>query len=169
MMFWLAVQSVVLEADRGSYLYLDVNNKFSQYFHYSSTRRQHTHTHTRLTALFPGLPGWAGTRKVKPILILLKQETVSGSGISWNICKSAPRSRQITMPAPQHSVFYRLDALPAAQPIASKHWRLTRQQPQGKMNGCPFRSETWWGKCLTCALCSHVLAYIYTKYTNTYF
>jgi len=43
-----------------------------------------THTHTpRLTALFPGLPGWAGTRKVKPIWILLKQETVSGSGISW--------------------------------------------------------------------------------------
>ena len=26
----------------------------------------HTHTHTRLTALCPGLPGWAGTRKVKP-------------------------------------------------------------------------------------------------------
>jgi len=25
----------------------------------------HLHTHTRLTALFPGLPGWAGTRKVK--------------------------------------------------------------------------------------------------------
>ena len=24
----------------------------------------HTHTNTRLTALFPGLPGWAGTRKV---------------------------------------------------------------------------------------------------------
>ena len=24
-------------------------------------------THTRLTVLFPGLPGWAGTRKVKPI------------------------------------------------------------------------------------------------------
>ena len=41
------------------------------------------HTHTRLTALFPGLPEWAGTRKVKPIWILLKQETVSGSGISW--------------------------------------------------------------------------------------
>ena len=40
-------------------------------------------THTRLTALFPGLPGWAGTRKVKPIWILLEQETVSGSGISW--------------------------------------------------------------------------------------
>ena len=42
----------------------------------------HTHTHTRLTAIFPGLPRSAGTRKVKPIWILLKQETVSGSGIS---------------------------------------------------------------------------------------
>ena len=29
-------------------------------------------------------------------LILLKQETVSGSGISWDICKSAPHSRQVT-------------------------------------------------------------------------
>ena len=52
-------------------------------------------TNTCLTAFFPGLPGWAGTRKVKPIWILLKKETVSGSGISWAICKSAPRSRQM--------------------------------------------------------------------------
>jgi len=36
-------------------------------------------------------------------------------------CKSAPRSRQITTPVPQHSVFYRPDALPATQPTASKH------------------------------------------------
>ena len=83
----------------------------------------HTHTHIHLTALCLGLPGWAGTRKVKPIWILLKQETVSGSGISWAICKSAPRSRQITTPAPHRSVFYRPDALPAAQPTVSKHWR----------------------------------------------
>jgi len=83
----------------------------------------HTHTHNRLTALFPGVRRWAGTRKVKPIWILLKQESVSGSGISWAICKSAPRSRQTTMPAPHHSVFYTPDALPATQPTASKHWR----------------------------------------------
>ena len=63
------------------------------------------HTHIRLTALFLGLPGWAGTRKAKPIWILLKQETVSGSGISWAICKSAPCCRQITTPAPHHSLF----------------------------------------------------------------
>ena len=48
---------------------------------------------------------------------------MSGSGISWAICKSAPRSWQITTPVPNHSVFYRPDALPAAQPTASKHWR----------------------------------------------
>ena len=66
-----------------------------------------THTHTLLTALCPGLPRWAGTRTIKPIWILLKQETVSGSGISWAICKCALRSRQINMPAPHHSVFYR--------------------------------------------------------------
>ena len=46
---------------------------------------------------------------------------MSGSGISWALCKCAPRSRQITMPAPQHSVFYRPDALPVTQPTASKH------------------------------------------------
>ena len=35
----------------------------------------HTHTHTRLMDHFSGLPRWAGTRKEKPIWILLKQET----------------------------------------------------------------------------------------------
>jgi len=46
----------------------------------------------------------------------MKQETVSGSGISWAICKSAPRSRQITMPAPHHSVFTgRMPFLPPNQ------------------------------------------------------
>ena len=33
--------------------------------------------------------------------------------------QSAPRSRQITTPTPHHSVFYRPDALPVAQPTAS--------------------------------------------------
>jgi len=66
---------------------------------------RNTHTHTHLTALCLGLPVWAGTRKVKPVWILLKQETVSGSGISWAICKSAPCSRPITTPACHHSVF----------------------------------------------------------------
>ena len=46
----------------------------------------------------------------------MKQETVSGSGISWAICKSAPRSRQITTPAPHYSVFTgRMPFLPPNQ------------------------------------------------------
>ena len=51
--------------------------------------RRIVNTHSCLMALCPGLPGWAGTRKVKP----------------------------------HPSDFYRPDALPAAQPTASKHWR----------------------------------------------
>ena len=67
-------------------------------------------------ALCPGLAGSAGTRKIEPIWILLKQETVSGSGISWDIRKSAPRFRQITTPAPHHSVFTgRIPFLPPNQ------------------------------------------------------
>ena len=84
--------------------------------------QSHTHTHS-FNGRFRDYPGEPVPEKLKPIWILLKQETVSGSSISWTICKSAPRSRQITTPAPHHSVFYRPDALPAAQPTASKHWR----------------------------------------------
>ena len=56
----------------------------------------HTHTHTQsfygFSGLCPGLPGWAGTRKLKPEgktnLDLLEQEIVSGSGICWAICNT---------------------------------------------------------------------------------
>jgi len=96
--------------------------------HSTTHTHTHTHTHTRLTAIFRDYPG-------EPVGLPERQnqsgfywsKRVSGSGISWNICKSAPRSRQITMPTPHHSVFYRPDALPAAQPTASKHWRINWQ------------------------------------------
>ena len=94
---------------------------------------------TSSTALFPGLPRWAGTRKVKPIWILLKQETVSGSGISWDT------------PAPHRSVFYRPDALPAAQPTASNTMHAIKTTPnllfeyqctRGKFIRLPIRIES---------------------------
>ena len=71
----------------------------SSYIEWQQQQQQHP-----FNGPSPGLPRWAG-------------------GISWTICKSAPRSRQTTTPAPHCSVFYRPDALPAAQPTASKHWR----------------------------------------------
>ena len=82
----------------------------------------HTYTHTSLTALFPGLPGWAGARKVKPIWILLKQE----SEWQWHqlglmqVCTLLQTDNHASTPL----LGYRPDALPAAQPTASKkHWR----------------------------------------------
>jgi len=90
----------------------------------------HRSIHTHLTALFPGLrlPMWAVTRKVRPYLDFTEARD---SEWQWHqlrqlghiIGKCALRSRQITTPATLHSVFYRPDALPAAQPTASKHWR----------------------------------------------
>jgi len=56
-------------------------------FEVISYARTHTHARMRIlwpSGLCPGLPWWAGTRKVKPIWILLKQEW------QWAICKSAP-------------------------------------------------------------------------------
>ena len=93
----------------------------------SATSKHRRQKHCLVTVLQPfnGLfsrTTWVSRyQKGKPVWILLEQETVSGSGISWAICKSAPRFRQITTPVPHFSVFYRPDALPAAQPTASKH------------------------------------------------
>jgi len=58
------------------------------------------------------LLSWYKEGKTNPDLI--EQEIVSGNGITWAICKSAPHPRQITMPESHQSVFYRPDALPAA-------------------------------------------------------
>ena len=90
----------------------------------------HTYTNAPLlTTLRPGLPGWAGARKVKPIWILLKQETVSGSGISWAIWKSAPRCRQITTPVHHYSGFTgQMPFLPPNQRHQSTEGKLLLQQ-----------------------------------------
>ena len=85
---------------------------------------------------------WPLTAPNHPIWILPKQEdataTVSGSGISWAVCKSAPCSRQKTMPAPHHSDFYRPDALPAAQSTESKHCSRIVVQVTWMMGLCSF-------------------------------
>jgi len=84
-------------------------------------------------------------QKGKTNVDLVEQETMSGSGISWAICKSAPCPRQITTPAPHHSAFYKLDALPAAQPTVSKHWR----HHNCAMN---MRNKSNWGSKRICIL-----------------
>jgi len=112
----------------------------------------HTHTQTHLTALCPGLPGWASTRKVKPIWILLKHETVSGSGISLAICKSAPRSRQITTPAPHHSVFLQAgcrSCRPTNSVKALKAKMCTRTMHEISQHYYSLTGQGVWPRCLT--------------------
>jgi len=50
----------------------------------------------------------------------MKQELMGGSGISF-FQSFALCSRHITTPAAHHSIFYRQDALHAAQPTVSEH------------------------------------------------
>ena len=95
--------------------------------------------------------GTAGTRKAKLIWILLKQETVSGSGISWAICKSGPCSRQITTLGIHHSVFLHAGC-PSCRPTNSVKasglpWGrnfyphihpIPTENPVGIPTGCPY-------------------------------
>jgi len=76
--------------------------------------KRNTHTHP-FNGPFSGTTRVSQYQKGKPIWILLKRQW-GRSGFSWNICKSAPRSRQITTPAPHHLVFTgRMPFLPPNQ------------------------------------------------------
>ena len=78
---------------------------------------EHTHTHT-FNGPLSRTTQVSRYQKGKTIWILLKQEAVSGSGISWAVCKSAPHSRQITTPAPHHLVFLQVGC-PSCRPTNS--------------------------------------------------
>jgi len=86
---------------------------------YEQHRRKYVHIDVTYIHIHPFNGPLSGTtqvsqyQKAKPIWIILKQETVSVSGISWALWKSAPRSRQTSTPAPHHSVFYSIKALKA--------------------------------------------------------
>ena len=89
-------------------------------------------------ALCPGLPESASTKKEKPIWILLKQETVSGSGFSWAICKSEPCSRQIPH---QHLI---AQFFTGRMPFLSPNQQ--RQSTEGKigvLKWAVFELEAW--------------------------
>ena len=86
---------------------------------FTNRMREHTHTHTQpFNGPLSRTTRVSQYQKGKTNLDFTKQETVSGSGITWAVCKSAPCSRQITMPAPHHS-FYRPDACPSCRPTNS--------------------------------------------------
>jgi len=87
-----------------------------------SVLQQHAHTHP-FNGPFSGTTQVSWYQKGKTNLDFTEARDSEWQWHHLDICKSAPHSRQITTPAPHCSVFYRPDALPAAQPTASKHWR----------------------------------------------
>jgi len=54
----------------------------------------------------------------KPVIIEAKDDESGGDNCSYKSCKAPVKSSPQTN---QHPVFYRLDALPVAQPTVSKH------------------------------------------------
>jgi len=86
--------------------------QFPRYFirkqesHSTKNRTLRSSLHAVNTRLKASFPVQAGTRKVNHFGFYYSRRWWGGSGISWTICKSfAPRSGQITVQVPHHSVF----------------------------------------------------------------
>ena len=98
-----------------------------------------THTHP-FNGPLSGTTRVGPYQKVKTIWILLKQETVSGSGISWAICKSAPSSRHHASTPP---LSFLQAGCPSCRPTNSvkalkawfktHHWHYYQQSKCGKI------------------------------------
>jgi len=71
------------------------------------------------SGLCPGLPGWAGTRTNLGFTEARDSEWQWHQLGYMKICTSIQTDNHDSI---HHSVYYRQDALPAAQPTASKHW-----------------------------------------------
>jgi len=86
-----------------------------------------------------------------------------GSGNSWNICKSAPWPRQITMPVPHHSVI--TGGCPSCHPLP---WKQTRSvltdtahmllyEYAGHVHNDKLKVQQFvWGQCMFWPFCSRV-------------
>jgi len=80
-----------------------------------------THTHSRFMALFPGPPGWAGARR-ELLDFMVQGEINRGRHTDHPAGRHSSGTSQCP-PAPSTHIFCGPDALPAAQPTVSKHWR----------------------------------------------
>jgi len=90
------------------------------------------HTHTRLTALCPGLPGWAGTRKAKPVCFCLKQETMHQLG-HMQVCTSLQADNLASTP-PLSFFTGRMPFLPPNQQCQSTEGNSTEGNKSLKIN-----------------------------------
>jgi len=75
--------------------------------------------HIHFTTLFPGPPGWADARKLLDFMV--QGQINRGRHTDHPAGRHSIRTKQC--PPPPSPIFYRPDALPAAQPTLSSHWR----------------------------------------------
>jgi len=76
--------------------------------------------HNGFTALFPGPPGWASARK-ELMDFMVQRKINRGRHTDHPAGRHSIRTKQC--PPPSSHIFYRPDALPAAQSTVLKHWR----------------------------------------------
>jgi len=91
-----------------------IDLKFDSFLNWS-------HHHNHFTALFPGPPGWAGTRK-ELLDFMVQGEINKGRHTDHTAGRHSIRTNHCPPPPSSH-IFYGSDAIPAAQPTVSKHWR----------------------------------------------
>ena len=107
-----------------------------------------SHTHTTVLLLFWNMSGTTQvsryqkgkTKKVKTNLDLLEQEIVSGSGICWAMCKSAPHPRQPRQHPTTQFFTGRMPFLPPNQ---------QRQSIEGTVRLCYWRKFNEINYCIT--------------------
>jgi len=85
--------------------------------------------HNRFTALFLGLPVWAGVRR--ELLDFMAQGKINKGRHTDHPGGSHSIRTNQCIPPPSR-IYYRPDALPAAQPTVSKHWRQLAHSDWGK-------------------------------------
>ena len=109
-------------------LYLSIsqpNVEHSTLLHLQERAAQSKHIpppyHNRFMALFLGPPGWAGARR--ELLDFMVQGKINRGRHTDHPTGCHSIQTNQCPPPPSSPYFYRPDALPAAQPTASKHWR----------------------------------------------
>jgi len=79
------------------------------------------HTHNHFTALFPWPSGWAGAR-TEILTLWCKGRLTEADTPTIRLGATPSGLTSAHLHHPPH-IFYGPDALPAAQPTVSKHWR----------------------------------------------
>ena len=83
--------------------------------------QNHHHNHNHFMVLFPGPPRWASARR-ELLDFMVQGEINRGRHTDHPARRHSIRTNQCPPPPSPH-FFYRPEALPAAKPTVSKHWR----------------------------------------------